>query len=151
MNNLSALETNQNQISRRSFFRGAIAAVPFAAIPAGAAVEVTAKPLRGAGDIVLQTMHDRAMAAWQAWRDLDFERRESDNEEIEKALREISTVCGVMLEIPAGTAETARMKIAVGDLQLDFERGWGQWGSTTWPGGTQQLREQGRIELAALS
>lgn len=148
---MSALETNKFQLSRRSFFRGAIAAVPLAAIPAGAALAEAAQPARKRSDLLLENMHDRAMAALQRWHDLPQDFRERDDDVCNKACSSISRWCAAMREIPSQSVEAAKMKIAVGGLGLDFYHGLDEWVRRVTPGGTRELREQGEIELAALS
>ena len=67
---MSALETIQTKFSRRAFFRGAIAAVPLAAIPAGAALADTAQMPAAAKEAICcwMNMHDRALALGKEWR-----------------------------------------------------------------------------------
>jgi hypothetical protein len=148
---MSALETNKFQLSRRSFFRGAIAAIPLAAIPAGAVIAQQAQPARKRSEVLLKTMHDRAVAAWQKWHDLPEDFRERDDDVCNKACSSISRWCVAMREIPSQSVEAAKMKIAVGSLGLDFYHGLDEWVRRVTPGGTRELREQGEIELAALS
>ncbi len=148
---MSALQTIQAKINRRSLLRGVLAAVPLAAIPAGAALAASVNTALTANDAVLAQMHARAMAAWQDWRDLPLERRERDQEPMDQACGVISRACAFMQELPGESAAAANMKIEVGVLKFEFSRGWDDATMIVYPGGTRELREQGEIELAALS
>jgi hypothetical protein len=150
MNSLSALETNKFQLSRRSFFRGAIAAIPLAAIPAGAAIAQQAQPALKRSEVLLKTMHDRAVASCQRWNDLPSECKNTDDDAINGALRAHGRWCDAMRQIPAETAAAAKLKIAVGSLTF----AWSYQGSVYRSVSiheTAELKEQGEIELMALS
>ncbi len=145
------LEMIQSKFNRRSLLRGALAAVPLGAIPAGAAHTANVNTGLSASDAALAQMHARAMAAWQDWRELPLDRRERDQGPMDIACRVISHFSVAMREIPCESVIAAKLKIAVGGLKFEFSRDWDEATMIIYPGGTQELGEEGELELAALS